>query len=157
MASIRKFFRPSHSKGLPVAHSPYNILYVASVGWSIASISNLGEHIYLGDSCLGKYAALVVYIGYGPPYHTIYITVRVRHTAYHTHTHACTHTHTCTYPYTLMPHLHTLSPPPHTLVLSCTYSLTCHTAQLIHMHSMRTYLLSCRMALTQMPLSSYTV
>ena len=44
------------------------------VGWSIASISELGEHIYLGALRLGKYDALIIYIGYGPPYCTIYIT-----------------------------------------------------------------------------------
>ena len=43
------------------------------VGWSIASISNLGGHIHLG-----KYDALVAYISYRPPCRTICIT----HTEY---------------------------------------------------------------------------
>ena len=37
----------------------------STVGWSIASIYDLSAHTYLGAS--------VVYIGYGPPYRTIYI------------------------------------------------------------------------------------
>ena len=43
------------------------------VGQSIASTYNLGTHIYLGASHLGKYVASVVSISYGPPYQKIYI------------------------------------------------------------------------------------
>ena len=46
----------------------------SAVGRSIADIYDLSAHIYLGALCLGKYGASVVYVGYGPPYRTIYIT-----------------------------------------------------------------------------------
>ena len=59
----RKYSSRHTQKGLSVAHSPYNILYLYSmVGRSIASISDLG----------GIFTS-VVYIDYGPPYRTIYI------------------------------------------------------------------------------------
>ena len=74
MASIRKCFWPSHSERFACCALTIQYNICSTVGQSIASISDLGEHIYLGASYLGKYAALVVYIGYGPPYHTIYIT-----------------------------------------------------------------------------------
>ena len=43
-------------------------------GGSIASISDLSKRIYLDALHLSKYATSVVYIGYGPAYHTVYIT-----------------------------------------------------------------------------------
>ena len=52
------------------------ILYIrcSTVGQApyVASISDLGMHIYFGTLCLSKYGALVISIGLGPPYHTIY-------------------------------------------------------------------------------------
>ena len=58
MALIRKFFDLRTQKGSPVAHSPYIILRICStVGQSIASISDLSEHIYLSALHLGKYDA----------------------------------------------------------------------------------------------------
>ena len=61
-------------KSQPVAHSPYNILYVAwQVGPQPLFIYDLSTHIYLGASRLGKYGSSVVCNGYGPPYRTIYI------------------------------------------------------------------------------------
>ena len=53
MVLIRKFFFGLRTqKGSPVAHSPYIIC--SAVGWSIASISDFGEAIYLGASCLSR-------------------------------------------------------------------------------------------------------
>ena len=46
----------------------------STVGRSIASIYDLSARIYLGALRHGKYGASVVYIGYGPPYRTIYMT-----------------------------------------------------------------------------------
>ena len=45
------------------------IVLYSTVGRSIASISDIGEHIYLGASRLGR-----IYRLYGPPYRTICIT-----------------------------------------------------------------------------------
>ena len=54
-------------------HSQYfNIC--SMVGWSIATIYNLGAHNYLSASPLSKYGTSVIFISYGPPYHTTYIT-----------------------------------------------------------------------------------
>ena len=49
MALLWRFFGlRTHQKGLSVAHSPYdNYIICSTVGRSIASVSNLGEHIYL--------------------------------------------------------------------------------------------------------------
>ena len=53
------------------------ICYVYStVGRSIADIYDPRQHIYLGASRLNKYAAEVVYIGYGPTY-------RIKYTIYY--------------------------------------------------------------------------
>ena len=48
------------------------------VGSSIADIYNPRRHIYLGASCLGKYAAEVVYRAYGPTYCIIYTIYGIR-------------------------------------------------------------------------------
>ena len=74
MASIWKLFQPSHSERFTCCALTVQYIICSTVGQSIASISDLGEHIYLSASHLGKYDASVVYIGYGPPYRTIYIT-----------------------------------------------------------------------------------
>ena len=52
----------------------YNyICYIYStVGRSIADIYDLRQHIYRGAKRRGKYAAKVVYSGYGPTYRIIY-------------------------------------------------------------------------------------
>ena len=56
----------------------FTIQYIiySTVGRFIASIYDLVAHIYFGASHLGKYVSpSVVYIGYGPPYLTIYYIV----------------------------------------------------------------------------------
>ena len=51
------------------------ICYIYStVGRSIAGIYDPRRHIYRGAKRRGKYAAEVVYIGYGPTYRIIYTT-----------------------------------------------------------------------------------
>ena len=75
--AIVEVVRPSHSEIL--AYCALTIQYICStVGRSIASISDLGEHIYLSALHLSKYGASVVYIGYGPPYRTTYSTYVLR-------------------------------------------------------------------------------
>ena len=56
------------------------------VDQSIASISDLRMHIFLGSLHLGKYGTSVVYINYEPPYRTIYYILQLAHTHTHTHT-----------------------------------------------------------------------
>ena len=53
----------------PATYSIYNM-----VGWSIASIYDLGGIFTSALSTSVNMSPLVVYIGYGPPYRTIYIT-----------------------------------------------------------------------------------
>ena len=74
MMSIWKCFRPSHSERFACCTLTIQYIICSTVGQSIASISDLGKHIYLGASCLDKYDASVTYIGYRPPYRTMYIT-----------------------------------------------------------------------------------
>ena len=74
MVPIQKLFRPLHLESFVCCALTIQYNICSMIGRSIASISDLGKHIYLGTSHLGKYDALVLYIGYGPPYRTIYIT-----------------------------------------------------------------------------------
>ena len=61
-------FRPSHSEGFACCALTIQYTICSTVGWSIASISDLGGHIYLGASCLSKYVASgsYIYISCGP-------------------------------------------------------------------------------------------
>ena len=69
---VLRIFGHLTQKGSSVAHSQY-ILY-NMVGRSTVSISDLGG-IFTSVLCaLVNMAPQVGYIGYGPPYHTIYIT-----------------------------------------------------------------------------------
>ena len=63
---VLEVFRPLHSEWFACCAPTIQYMLYSTVGRSIASISDLSEHIYLGTS--------VVYISYGPPYCTIYIT-----------------------------------------------------------------------------------
>ena len=73
-ASLRKFFRPLHSKWFACCTFTIQYSICSTIGQFIAFISDLGEHIYLGASHLSKYDASVGYISYGPSYCTIYIS-----------------------------------------------------------------------------------
>ena len=54
-------------------HTTFYICYIYStVGRSIADIYDPRRHIYGGAKCGGKYAAEVIYRGYGPTYRIIY-------------------------------------------------------------------------------------
>ena len=61
-------FWPSHSERFACCALIIQYIIFSTVGRSIASISDLGEYIYIGASRLGKYDASVIYISYGPPY-----------------------------------------------------------------------------------------
>ena len=74
MASFKEIFRALHSERFACCALITQYIIYSTIGRSIASISDLGGHIYLGASRLGKYIASAVYIGYGPPDHTTYIT-----------------------------------------------------------------------------------
>ena len=66
MALLTEVFWPSHSERFTCCVLTIQYIICSTVGWSIASISDFSVHIYLSAS--------VVYIGYGPPYRTTYIT-----------------------------------------------------------------------------------
>ena len=70
MASTQQLFRPSYSERFTCCTLTIQYIICSTVGMSIASISDLGEHIHQGTKRRGKYDASV----YGPPYRTIYIT-----------------------------------------------------------------------------------
>ena len=69
-------------KKVCMLHTYHTLYYIYStVGGSIASLSDLGVHIYLGTLCLGKYGASDVYTYWlWTSLLTIYITYTVSHT-----------------------------------------------------------------------------
>ena len=74
MALFAEVFQPSHSERFACCALTIQYIILSTVGHFIAFVYNLGGHIYLSASRLCKYVASVVYIGYGPPYRTIYAT-----------------------------------------------------------------------------------
>ena len=55
--TIMEVFRPSHSERFTCCTLTIQYIICILVGRSVASISNIGKHIYLGASHLGKYVA----------------------------------------------------------------------------------------------------
>ena len=71
-------FWPSHSERFACCALTMQYIICSTVGRSITSISNLGEHIYLGTLCLGKYDVSVMYqLWTSLPYYTYYILLWV--------------------------------------------------------------------------------